>query len=749
MTVSASHPKRQKGESFRPATEADLDRRFFDHNMAEIAKYLPALHQQLSAFSHPHSRLLISDRGDFDIEFGGVRLYGMGARAAARRRVDDFFKAPPTNTRFGIVSPGASHFDQYANVVASNILHRATTEVGAQIATTPTRPCFHLVVLGVGLAEQLPLLIEETDCYHIVLIEPNIEFLYHSLYTFDWRKFIRKIVADGRFVVFDDNTTAKDMAVGVRTQLRYINTAFIDGTFIYRSYRNSILEAAAREMAADANLFMTGLGFLEDEIDMVRNTYRNLKDYAGRYFQRRKRPSPLPAFVVASGPSIDNDLEFLRANADRAIVISCGTSLRILLRNGIVPDFHMEMENVPAVADLMNRLSASFSLKDVNLIASSTVDPGVKPHFDRVVFYFRAGLASFPMFSPAADTNIPQGLPTVSNLGLSFAQQIGCRTICLFGVDLGARDPKKHHAKDAPYNAGELEFNTVIDEPVPGNLGGTVYSEMIYLWSRDTMQDVIQQEGPNLTYYNCSDGVRILGTTPKLSRTISSPPVSDKKKIVAEVLARFNDYTPDMFAKSWADRNVVLDVRAFQKKLLECCLPLRRAGAAKRGQSPRIELDYMHRVVRALVPPKDTTPEVHYFRGTMFMSMIGAHFYLTRVHDPKKHRAVGRIIKEEFIKVIGVIADRVIEFYRELDPEKIAADEAKVDKILGKSLRRLKTALAPRRSKGGQSTRARTPTRRPARQAPRSKKAPPRRQPPKNKKRPSPKAVRGPARRRR
>ncbi len=722
MTVSASRPKRRKSESFRPATEADLDRRFFERNMAEIAKYLPGLHRRLSAVSHPHSHLLISDRGDFDIEFGGVRLYGMGARTAARHRVDDFFKVPSTNTRFGIVAPNASNFDQYAAAVAAGILRRATTEAKARIATTPTTSCFHLLVMGVGLAEQLPLLIEETDCHHIVLVEPNTEFLYHSLYTFDWQRFIRKIVADGRIIAFDNNTTAKDIAVGVRNQMRYINTPFIDGTFIYRGYRNATLEAAAREMAADANLFLTGLGFLDDEIDMVRNTHGNLKNYAGKYFQRRKHSCPLPALVIASGPSIDNDLEFLRANADRAIVISCGTSMRILLRNGIMPDFHMEMENVPVVTDVIRQSSSMASLKGVTLIASTTIDPGVKPQFDRVVFYFRAGLASFPMFSPAADTSIPQGLPTVSNLGLSFAQQIGCQPICLFGVDLGARDPKKHHAKDAPYESGELTFDATIDQPVPGNLGGTVYSEMVYLWARDTMQDVIQQEGPHLTYYNCSDGVQILGATPKLSRTISLPPVADKKKVVADILARFDDYTPEMFAKSWTDRNVVLDVRAFEKKLLECCLPLRRAGPANRRQSPRAELDYMYRVVRALVPLKDTAPELHYYRGTLFMSMIGSHFYLTRVHDPRKRQAVGRIVKEEFVKVIGVISDRVIEFYRELDPEKIAADEASVDETLGKSLRRLKAKLTPRRGKGRKSGRPPRPSRRPSR----ARKAPPR-----------------------
>ena len=745
MTVSTSRPKRRSGERFRPATEADLDRDFFERNMAALAKHMPFVHRQVAAIGQPHSRLLISDRGDFDIEFGGARLYGAGARATAKRRVEDFFKAPSSGTRINIAAPSGGGLDEYAASAVHTVARRMLDD-RIEVSAIPTLPCFHLVVLGIGLAEQLPLLIEKTDCHHIVLVEPNIEFVRHSLYTFNWVKFFQDTVADGRIISFNPKIDAKDIAVGIRDQLRFVNVAFIDGTFIFKSYQSSLMDVVSQHMASDINLFLTGLGFIDDEIDMVRNTYNNLKNYAGKFFIAKKHRCSLPAFVVASGPSIDNDLEFLRANADRAIVISCGTSMRILLRNGIIPDFHMEMENVPVITDVIKQSSSLYSLKDLTLVASTTIDPGVQPQFDRVIFYFRGGLASYPMFSPAKDTNMPHGLPTVSNLGLSFAQQIGCQTICLFGVDLGARDPKKHHSKDAPYEDGELTFDATIDKPVPGNLGGTVYSEFVYLWSRDQMQELILGYGPHRTYYNCSDGIRILGTTPKLSRTISLPPVPDKKAVVADILTRFDDYTPDMFAKAWRDRNVVLDLRAFQKRLLECCLPARRPGRSKPRQSPRIELDYMYKVVRTLIPTAtDTTPEIHYYRGTMFMSMIGLHFYLTRIHSPKGRRNMARVVKEEFVKVIDVVAKRVIDFYRGLDPEKIAADEVEADKILGKSLRRLKAKLIPQRGKGRKSSRA---TRRP----PGARKAPTRlvkTRPGKGPKRPPAKAGRGGARRRR
>ena len=684
-------------DDFRPAEARDLDQKLFQRNLAAFAKHLPAIHRKLKAVDQPRSRLLISGRGDFDIEFGGVRLYGTGARKAVRQRVNAFFETPFDRTRLIIAAPSTSNLDKFANDAVYKTLRRAAKDAGVLFAANPTHECFHLVVLGVGLAHQLSALVEKTNCQHLIFIEPNIEFLHHSLYTFDWDKFLRDFLTEGKTLSVEEHTAAKDIAVSIRNQMRFINPAFIDGTFIFKSYPNSLLDGAALEIAADLNLFLTGLGFLEDEIDMMRNSFKNLKGFTGGYFKEREARCDLPAFVVASGPSLDNDIKFLKANADRAIVISCGTSIRILLRNGIVPDFHMEMENVPAVADLMEKISAVHSLKGITLIASTTVDPRVRSYFDRTIFYYRAGLASCVMFAPEEDTNIPQGLPTVSNLGLSFAQQIGCRSIYMFGIDLGARDPKRHHAKDAPYGEGELDFTTVIDRPVTGNLGGTVYSEAIYLWSRDTMQDVIMYMGPGYTYYNCSDGIRISGTTPKLSSTISLPPTSAKADTVAQIVKRFDSYGPAMFQKAWDDRNHVLEIRRFQKLLHDLCRPARAGGKSGMRKTKGFALDYLQRVVRALIPPRiNPTIEIHFYRGSTFLAMIALYFYYTRIHSPAKRRAFEKIVREEFSTLVDNVADRVVEFYRELDPEKTDRDAKDAEAILGKPdrARRKKSARA-------------------------------------------------------
>ena len=175
---------------------------------------------------------------------------------------------------------------------------------------------------------------------------------------------------------------------------------------------------------------------------------------------------------------------------------------------------------------------------------------------------------------------------------------------------------------------------------------------------------------PRIVHYNCSDGVRIEGATPRLSRTIALP-IRDKAAAVADVVSAHPQYTREHFDKTWTDVDHVRNILRFRNRLLAHC-----ARAESGRGSNRFPLVYMTDIARELIPPGDeTTPEMHYFRGTVFLATIGMYYYQGRVIDPRKRRVFRRLVREELANLIREIADRVLEFYRELDPEKTARDE--------------------------------------------------------------------------
>ena len=676
---------------FKDIPDNELDWDLHAKNIKAFENHSSHFAGKLKAVTATQSRLVKNAEGEYDIDFRGTRLYGTGAEKWSKDRIENF--AERKGVQQILLNPlDSSNMDDEANVTGYRIINRATKS-GIKFLTAPRNPhCYHLVVFGLGLGLHLQDLVEKTRCRYVIIVEPNMEFAYHSLFVMDWTSFFEKMDATERLHSFLCFGSSAEIVDNVRGNVRFINPSFIDGTIFFSTYANSMMDDAVDKLLRDRDTIGTGLGFLEDEIDMVRNSYHNLVDYEGRFFKSGERMIHVPVFVIGGGPSLDNDLEFIRKNQDRAIIVSCGTALRILLKNGIMPDFQLEMENVPLVTELITKLSQDHDLSSITLVASTTVDPGVSSLFENTVYYFRSSLASYPLFAPGDDNTLHYATPTVSNLGMAFALAIGCRKYYLFGVDFGARDPKKHHAKDAPYNQGEVEFTTVISEPHVANFGGQVYTELVYKWARSTMEQGLEGAASGRAYYNCSDGCRIEHTVPCLSSTIKLPAVADKHVQMQDILESFPKYTKDMFDDAWTNRNLRQCLGDFANvgiDVVNGITPAQRAvkdqklakssGNRKRKtttetsaldtSSPAYDLQFTTDMCRFLIPAgnKETTSEHHFFRGSIFMTLALVSYYYNRLAEEDTREMFVQIVKEEMIYQLERTRKRIHLFYDKLE----------------------------------------------------------------------------------
>ena len=125
----------------------------------------------------------------------------------------------------------------------------------------------------------------------------------------------------------------------------------------------------------------------------------NLKNYRGHIYEKQSNNVPIPAFIVGSAPSLDESIDVIKRYKDRAIIISCGTALGVLLGNGITPDFHVEMENTPEILDVIAYQSKTYDISPVRLVASYTVAPKIADHFSTAIYYLRANLSPAAIFS--------------------------------------------------------------------------------------------------------------------------------------------------------------------------------------------------------------------------------------------------------------------------------------------------------------------------------------------------------------
>ena len=249
--------KRRPAEKKTPGKD-----NLFERNLAAFERKFEAVHKLLASFERTHSTLVHED-GDADIEFRGERFYGGGAKSFAERQIDDFLKTP---FRIRMSPPMTDTLDDIAGPFTDEILRRAGDE-GIEFAVQPAKPdCFCLLVFGVGLGVHIEPLVERTKCRVLFLVEPNLEFLYHSLFVTDWEALIGRFEEEDMHLFLEVDKNYNVVAFNILAQIRARVQSLLDGTIIYTHYHNEAMERTKEDIFKDLPMALTGLGFVEDEM---------------------------------------------------------------------------------------------------------------------------------------------------------------------------------------------------------------------------------------------------------------------------------------------------------------------------------------------------------------------------------------------------------------------------------------------------------------------------------------------------
>jgi hypothetical protein len=524
-------------------TETEATDDLFERNMAAMMRFNPGLHRQMAEITHPTARIVGSvEAGDINIDLGHTLLYPTDAQSHADRQLAEFRASPH---RFYMNPPlhhTAAVKPYYHDYISAALYEFAKAEKLASLPNLPRPDAGFLIIYGIGLGFHLPVLFDEIDVRHFIVAEEFIEFLYHSLSLIEWAPIFDKIRERGQTLQFFFNREPLNLAERIHWTMRGQGFGLLDGSYLFRHYSSMVLDETYAEFREKLPLLPISIGFVEDEWVMMRQCGTNLLHNEFQLLEDRPRlEKNLPAFIVGSGPSLDQSIEAIKRLQGQAVVFSCGTGILPLLRNGIRPDFHCELENGHSSYDHLKRTADQFGLHGITLIASTTVWPDMPGLFDKRVFYFRDSVCSTGLW--ASDRIGLYGTaPTCTNLALRAALLLCFRQLYLFGVDLGSRDAAKHHSHDAIYyraedwGKGYTQSQEVMAMEMPANFGGKAYTNGTLHWTRMMMAQGLEMFSTYSKVYNCSDGVQIPGTYPKLSRTLKLDAPPHRKPILLQRL---------------------------------------------------------------------------------------------------------------------------------------------------------------------------------------------------------------------
>lgn len=196
---------------------------------------------------------------------------------------------------------------------------------------------------------------------------------------------------------------------------------------------------------------------IEHGFQNVRYLLNNSFDFRNLEYYNDK-----PAIIVATGPSLDKNIDILKKYQDNALVLSAGTSLHKLLNYGIKPDIFSVLERPEKVYDytIKDIVNEGEFPEDIVPILDGVVHPKIFNDVnDNIIPVFRDTVTTEKWFVENIEglVGLDTGL-SVANLAFQIAHLLKCSPIILVGQDLAFSSDGRQHTKDTKYDElGEAE----------------------------------------------------------------------------------------------------------------------------------------------------------------------------------------------------------------------------------------------------------------------------------------------------
>ncbi len=491
-----------------------------EHNEKLFQEKHPDILKALNHLGEPISDLVFQGDKVVNINIDGKELYPEDFETSSKKQVEEYFSNPD---RIGFSNPAHCNLSTISNKLLDDLKDFFDRNEDISLSHYPETNIGYTFIFGIGLGGHLKEILKRSKGLNVVLIEPIPELITQSFSAIDWGEIFDLAEQNGTEISFILTSIPQNIVHSITLSIRRSMNTFLDGSYAYIHYPSWAILEARKLLNVDIEHHYVSMGFFEDEVLMMTNTYGNFRKHEFSILSRtRFLEQHRPVFIVASGPSIDDSLAKVIELRDQVILVSSGSSsLDILLKNDLIPDFHIETENSHPLVINLRKLDEKYDISGITFIGSTTVNPEVGNIFKKKWYYYR------PQFSSAYILNAGTvGLlcadPLVANAAFSAMLTLGFKNIYLLGVDCGKRRDHGHHSKQAVYYQDDYDnyldgfakekldegFNIV----VPGNFGGEALTTKLFNTSRFSFKFAHRTRTANL--YNCSNGAELEGIKP-------------------------------------------------------------------------------------------------------------------------------------------------------------------------------------------------------------------------------------------
>ncbi len=519
----------------------------YEKNLDFLKRYYPPLFEMVTQNGSLDVQIEVTPLGEVEIYKDGERLSHYSFENI-KSRVEDFYKNP---TR---ISRPVDNLDSYDR----KCLHIETLKAIGRLApkyVTRKDACVFtkydiplMIIFGVGSGFHIQAFTQFSRIRYLILVEEDLELFKVSLYTVNWHKILKNYMGQENKIFIFINDDRKQLVKDVLQSITICHPMFASLSFYFKAADRQLFDDILDGLGEKQFLLYQGWGFFDDELCSVVQTISKIKKKVPIFSGRKKVPKNSVAFIVGSGPSIDKSINILKQYQDEAVIFSCGTGLKVLEREGIRPDFHVELERPKITYDVLSSGCSKDVLKALYMIGSNPVYPKVLDLARKKMIFLKELDAGTFFFEDMNYPVIPLPSPTVTNSALSVALHGGFDHIYFFGVDLGWRDPKQHHSEKSLYfdhkhflSKVDLNYHWKYDDDL-----GTVYTTNIFSWTRNNIEQLIEAFSDR-NFYQVGSGANIRGSIRVMDMELPMPEIPVHKD---DLLRTFHQNADNSYIKT-------------------------------------------------------------------------------------------------------------------------------------------------------------------------------------------------------
>ncbi|MER2492170.1 motility associated factor glycosyltransferase family protein [Catenovulum sediminis] len=585
----------------------------FAKNIAAFKKYYPQIAKEFSDYQPNNWLPVVNQEQQINLieKKSLTSWHGDNPKQECEQNFENFCRYPNKDGLvLGYKGTKLKHYLHYQFVAETE---KILEEIEEEAGNLP-QDIKSLIVFGVGTGYQLECLFNHHQVENLFICEPNRDFFYASLYSIDWAQYLKQIDESGGRLYLNIGDDGTHLFRDLLNQFYSIGPYILANTYFYQSYYNSNLVAAIAQLREQLQVVISmGEYYDHARYGIAHTTETIARGYPFLIQEADKKLSyqdkEVPIFLVGNGPSLDQSIETIKEWKAQAIIVSCGTALMPLYKNGIVPDFHAEIEQNRSTFDWICRIGDFDYLKQISLISCNGIHPDTCDLFKDVYLAFKEGesstVSAIEVIGKGLYEELQFAFPTVANFALNIFTKMGFNQVYLFGIDLGFYDKTKHHSTQSGYykeNGEQMydyEAKNNTSMVVPGNFRPTVFTKHEFKVSKTILEQTLAQR--KVDCFNCSDGALIVGSQAlKVELVLLNVNVAIKakglhaiKNLAFKGKPSFSDYRL-LFESRFDNRSLLTELSVFLAKCKNVTKPFYSTEELVEEQKKLLFTSYNH-----------------------------------------------------------------------------------------------------------------------------------------------------------